>query len=416
MKVAFLAHGTRGDIQPALAIGAVLARRGHSIDLCVNADLADWARRSGLKVTASDLDVGRFLQSDEAREILAKGRISTLVRRVTADERRADESIAKAVVETTTDADLVVSTLGMALRGAAVHETTGKPAMNLWCAPLTPTGQWASLASPVRDLRAGWANRLTFKVFHDLLWRQSRPSVDVLCDHLGADRLSRRPDLEGIPSLHVVSPGLVPRPDDWGPEQHLVGPALPDAELRDRLGETIVPAGLDDWLDAGSPPVYFGFGSMPVLNPGELLDDLTAVTRGLGVRGLIGAGWTRYGVRREDLPETLYLVDEHLDHQQVLPRCVAAVHHGGSGTTAAVTRAGIPSVVVSVFLDQPFWGWRLTRSGLGTTFPYRTLTRTRLTRALSQVLTEDYRRRARAFAAEEDGATRAADLIESQAL
>ncbi|TCO28232.1 sterol 3beta-glucosyltransferase [Kribbella steppae] len=419
MKVAFLAHGTRGDIQPALAIGAVLDRRGHSVNLCVNADLADWATRSGLKVTASDLDVGRFLQSDEAREILAKGRISTLVRRVTADERRADESIAKAVVETTTDADVIVSTLGMALRGAAVHETIGTPAMNLYCAPLTPTGQWASLASPVRDLRAGWANRLSFKVFHDLLWRQSRPSVDHLCDQLGAERLSSRPALEAIPSLHVVSPQLVPRPDDWGSGQHLVGPALPDADLRARLGETIVPAGLEDWLDSGSPPVYFGFGSMPVLNPRALVDDLIAVTQELGVRGLIGAGWTRYGVRREELPETLYLVDEHLDHQQVLPRCAAAVHHGGSGTTAAVTRAGIPSVVVSVFLDQPFWGWRLTQTGLGTTFPYRSLTRGRLTRALAEVLAEGYLTRARTFAAivePEDGATRAADLIEHQAL
>ncbi len=316
-------------------------------------------------MTASDLDVGRFLQSDEARDILAKGRISTLVRRVTADERLADESIARAVVETTTDAELVVSTLGMALRGAALHEVTGTPAMNLWCAPLTPTGQWAGPAGPVRDLRAGWANRLTFKVFHDLLWKQSRPSVNVLCDQLGVERLSRRPDLEAIPSLHVVSPGLVPRPADWGPGQHLVGPAPPDADLQARLGETAVPAGLDDWLDSGSPPVYFGFGSMPVLNPRGLLENLVAVTR-------------------EPPPG-----------------------------------AGIPSVVVSVFLDQPFWGWRLTRSGLGTTFPYRTLTRARLTRALSQVLADSYVERARTFATvvqAEDGTGRAADLIERQVL
>lgn len=94
MKIALLAHGTRGDVQPALAIGSVLHNRGHSVRLCVNADLAAWAARSGLPVTSSALDVGRFLNSDEAREILARGRISTLVRRVTADERKADASIA----------------------------------------------------------------------------------------------------------------------------------------------------------------------------------------------------------------------------------------------------------------------------------------------------------------------------------
>lgn len=417
MKIAMLAHGTRGDIQPALAIGSVLRDRGHSVRLCVNADLAEWAARSGLPVTSSDLDVGRFLNSEEAREILARGKISTLVRRVTADERRADASISKAAVEVAHDADLILSTLGMALRGAALHEVTGRPAASLLCAPMTPTAAWASLASPVRDFRVGRLNRLTFAAFDNLLWRQSKPSIDRLCEQLGVAPIDRRLRIGALPAVHAYSPRLVPRPSDWGPEQHLVGAALPSESMRTVLGETELPAELRAWLAAGEPPVYFGFGSMPVPKPRQLLDDIIAICGQLGVRGLVAAGWTDYGVDSAELPDQVFLTGADLNHDEVLPRCVAAVHHGGSGTTAAVTRAGIPSVVISVFLDQPFWGWRLSSLGLGVSLSFRSLNRSRLASSLTQVLDPTYAARSRAYGdllRTENGPEQAADVIEQE--
>lgn len=144
-----------------------------------------------------------------------------------------------------------------------------------------------------------------------------------------------------------------------------------EGQLRDHLGAPRMggPPDLQAWLDSGESPVFFGFGSMPIVDPRRMLADLAEVTRMLGVRGLIGAGWTAYD--DIDLPDHLYLERGHVDHERVLPQCVAAVHHGGAGTAATVTRAGIASVVVSVFLDQPFWGWRIAQAGLGSTFPFR---------------------------------------------
>ncbi len=210
MKIAMLAHGTRGDVQPALAIGTTLQQRGHTVTMCVNADLAEWVGRAGLNVVASDLDVGRFLHSAEAREILAKGRISTLVRRVTADERRVNASIVEASLTAAKGADLVVSTLGMALRGMTLSAVTGVPGVNVWFAPMASTGQWASPALPVRDLRLPWANRATFRAFESMLWKQSRGNLDDLCDHLGAPRMEGPPSIDATPGLHVYSPRLVP--------------------------------------------------------------------------------------------------------------------------------------------------------------------------------------------------------------
>lgn len=162
-------------------------------------------------------------------------------------------------------------------------------------------------------------------------------------------------------------------------------------------------------------PVYFGFGSMPVLDPAGLLRDLAGITARLGVRGLVGAGRTDFGDAAADLPEHLFVATSEFDHDRVLPRCRAAVHHGGAGTTAAVLRAGLPSVVASVFADQPFWGWRLEQAGLGVTFPFRRLSPARLGAALDRVLDEKPARRARAVGAavrNEDGSRRAADAVE----
>ncbi|MGW1346754.1 glycosyltransferase [Kribbella sp. NPDC002412] len=154
---------------------------------------------------------------------------------------------------------------------------------------------------------------------------------------------------------------------------------------------------------------------MPIPNPQQLLDDITVIARQLGVRALIGAGRTEYGAAPGELSDQVFLATSELNHDLVLPRCAAAVHHGGSGTTAAVARAGIPSVVVSVFLDQPFWGWRLSQLGLGVDLPFRRLSRTRLAQALTQALDSTYTTRASAYGAvlrAENGPEQAADVIE----
>jgi sterol 3beta-glucosyltransferase len=417
MKVALLAHGTRGDVQPAVAVADRLAQRGHRPVLCVNADLAGWAGRSGHRVVASDLDVGGFLSSPQAREVLARGRVGTLVRRATVDERRVNDSIIDACLEATQDADVVVSTLGMALRGAVLARSRDMAAVNLFCAPLTTTGEFASMGSPVRNLRSAVANRWSHRAFHALLWRGSRANVNDLCDRLGAPRPSDAPSLDAVPTVHAYSGRLVPRPRDWPDTQQVVGPALPSSELGDRLDAHPSPRGLAPWLSDGPPVVYFGLGSMPVLNPGCMLATVATVTANLGLRALVAAGATDYSP--DDVPDHVRVVDGYLDHARVLPHCVAAVHHGGAGTTATVSRTGIPSVVLSVFLDQPFWGWRLAETGLGVTLPFRRLTASRLNVALSRVLEQPRRDRAQAFGSvldAEDGAAGAAELIEQYAL
>lgn len=415
MRVAILAVGTRGDVQPMLAVSDELMRRGHEVRLAVNDDLAEWAGRTGVDVVPNGLDVRGFLHSDEARRFLATGKVATTMRRIAADDRRANESIVAACVDVSKDADIVLTTMMMGLRGMCVERATGVPSRTLFYCPFPSTRRWASMMTGVRDFRLPSLNRASWQLFHTMLWRQNRTSVDEMCATLGVAPYRRRPRLEDRPSLHLYSPHVVPTPDDWSSCHEVVGWTTLSPGSRELLGENALPDELADWLDAGEPPVYFGFGSMPVLDPDGLVESLANTTAERGVRGLVTAGWSDYGRLRSRLPGHLFLATGELDHDRLLPRCRAAVHHGGAGTTAAVLRAGLPSVVLSVFWDQPYWGWRLEQHAAGVTFPFRRLTPGRLGAALDRILTEDYRHNAAALSRAvrtEDGTRAAVDAVE----
>ena len=150
-----------------------------------------------------------------------------------------------------------------------------------------------------------------------------------------AKRHSGPNDLE----LQAYDPLLVPL--DWGPRRPLVGFLTMDERLRRALGETGLDPALRNWLTADDPPVFFGFGSMPV-RIRQIVSMITEVSRRLGVRALISAGWGRLHALEPDNP-AVTVVGAH-DHDAVLPQCLAAVHHGGAGTLAAQPRRRNPNV------------------------------------------------------------------------
>ncbi len=154
---------------------------------------------------------------------------------------------------------------------------------------------------------------------------------------------------------------------------------------------------------------------MPVTRPDATLGMIAKVTAGLGMRALVSAGWSGMDDGGND---GRVRVVPAVNHDAVLPRCTLAVHHGGSGTTAASLRAGLPTMVCSVFADQPFWGTQVERLGVGSHVRFAALTEQTLSDGLGKALEPAVRHRARRLAESlraESGATmRAADIVESR--
>lgn len=412
-RIAILAHGSRGDIQPMVAVADELVRRGHDVALTVNSNLAEWAGRSGVEVLPMAFDGDEFLRSEGGRTLLSSGKLVDFSRELARREAAANRVISQTLIDCCRGADLIVSTVLTVFRATAIAERFGTNHGMMTTMPVQPTRAWANLLAPVRQLRVGALNRASFHATMSVWWRSFAPCQAELREMLGLPADSRRPAVERLPSAGAYSEVLVPRPADWDGRHQITGFATLTPELRERLGEAQAPDGLEDWLERGAPPVYFGFGSLPVLDPRALLRSVAAVTRRLGLRALVGAGWTDYG-STGTLPDHVFLAAA-FDHDRLLPKCAAAVHHGGAGTTATALRAGLPALVVSSFGDQPFWGWRVQQAGVGLTLSYRKLDETRLERALDRLLDPRRVARARSLASAlraERGTARTADVIE----
>jgi UDP:flavonoid glycosyltransferase YjiC (YdhE family) len=201
----------------------------------------------------------------------------------------------------------------------------------------------------------------------------------------------------------VFFPGLV---TEWGPARPLVGTMT--LELGTDTDDDVA-----SWIAAGKPPIYFGFGSMPVQSPAAALAMISEVCAELGERALICTGVWELG--EPPRAEHVKLV-RAVNHAAVFPVCRAVVHHGGAGTTAAGVRAGVPTLVLWVGADQPFWGTQIERLKVGKSLRFSRVTRDSLLVALRSVLAPQYAVRARDVAAQltkpAASVSAAADLLE----
>ena len=204
------------------------------------------------------------------------------------------------------------------------------------------------------------------------------------------------------------SPGLIPKPADWGPEIDIAGFVFLDLASSFKPPETLA-----QFLDAGQPPVYIGFGSIVVDDPDKFTSLIFEAVEKAGVRALVSKGWGGLG-DENNTPDSIYML-ENTPHDWLFPRVSAVVHHGGAGTTAIGLKCGKPTMIVPFFGDQPFWGAMVARAGAGAgqAVPYKNLSADALAEGIKQCLTPEAKEAAetiaKSIAVEGDGAKNAVE-------
>jgi sterol 3beta-glucosyltransferase len=388
MRIAVLTWGTRGDVQPYLALCHQLRLLGHRVVLAANENHLPWLGPTGLDLVGVPLDVQAVFSSDEAHAWLASGKTSAFLRWLSAAEHRLRHPLNEALVAACQGAELIVTTHLLAHRAVFIAEKNDVAAVRVTTFPTAITGDYPTpfLYNGMPRLPWRGLRRLSHQVIQAVAGHSRRADLLEMRRELGlpgqARSLEDDLDARGVRTLNVFSPLVLPRPDDWPVSQLVTGYCHLPPALRSALGEGELPAELQTWLGQGPPPIFFGFGSMPVQDPPYTLAMVGEVVRRLRTRALIGAGWSRFG--RLDDPHVRVI--ESSNHDVLFARCQAVVHHGGAGTTGTGLRAGLPTVVASVFADQPLWGDRVRRLGVGVTLPFQRLTAPGLTEALAAAL------------------------------
>ncbi|CAA9349125.1 MAG: UDP-glucose:sterol glucosyltransferase [uncultured Gemmatimonadaceae bacterium] len=418
MRIAIITAGSRGDVQPYVALALGLQRAGHLVRVATHETFRGFVTGHGLEFAPVAGDPRAVLRSRAAERWLATGRNRNVLGFV-----RELRALAPALVEGSladywqamqgADA-LVFSVVGVA--SLHVAERLDVPAFAAFLQPFTRTREFPAIGLPQRLRLGGAFNLATHAVAEQAMWRPFRRQVGAWRrETLGlAEERALTPHgqmaARGVPTLYGFSRHVVPRPADWGAAVHLTGYWFLDAPA----GYEPPPA-LRDFLAAGPPPVYLGFGSMTPQGADALTRTMLGALERAGLRGVLLRGWGSLGAGA--LPPWAIAVDD-VPHEWLFPRMAAVVHHGGAGTTAAGLRSGVPSLVVPLGFDQPYWGWRVAQLGVGPRpIARKRLTVERLARALREATGDEaMRERAARLGAAiraEDGVGAAVEVIDA---
>ncbi|XP_006340521.1 sterol 3-beta-glucosyltransferase UGT80A2-like [Solanum tuberosum] len=364
LQIVMLIVGTRGDVQPFVAIGKKLQENGHRVRLATHANFKEFVLGAGLefyplggdpKVLAAYMVKNKgFLPSGPSEILIQRNQIKDIV-----------FSLLPACVDPDPESNVPFKVNAIIANPPAyghthVAEALQVPLHLFFTMPWTPTSEFPH---PLSRVKQSVANRLSYQVVDGLIWLGIR---DVINDFRKKKLMLRRLTYlsnsnsyhSDVPFGYIWSPHLVPKPKDWGPKIDVVGFCFLDLASNYEPPESLV-----KWLEDGEKPIYIGFGSLPVQEPEKMTEIIVQALEITGQRGIINKGWGGLGNLKEP-KDFVYLLD-NCPHDWLFLQCAAVVHHGGAGTTAAGLKAACPTTVVPFFGDQQFWGERVHARRVG---------------------------------------------------
>ncbi|AMW22210.1 glycosyltransferase [Mycobacteroides chelonae] len=383
MKFVLASYGTRGDIEPCVAVGRELLRRGHDVQMAVPPDLIAFVEAAGPTAVAygpdlqAVLDAHRDFWTHFFRNFWKVRDLIRMRREVVEPFLQCWKDIVATLTSLTQGADVLFTGVNFEDAAGNVAEYYDIPLATLHFFPLRANGRFLPfLPAPL--------GRLTMRLGEWLAWQNAKKVEGVQRGELALPRatapspwrITARGSLEIQAYDRVCFPGLA---EEWAEHEGrrpFVGALTLD-----------LPTDFDDevasWVATGTPPIFFGFGSLPVESAAQTLAMISSACEELGERALVCSAGSDFSQVLS--AENIKVVDA-MNYSAVFPVCRAVVHHGGTGTTAAGLRAGVPTLILSTDLDQTLWGTRVKRLKVGTARRFSTTTAKTLVTDLRTIL------------------------------
>lgn len=385
-----LALGSRGDVLPYVTLGAALQQSGFAVRVITLESFAPLVSQHNLEFTAVPGNAEQLMTSSSGISLAESGyNVWQMWQALKASYWQLASSITNVLSQPAIwQTDAIINQLPGGLFGLDLAEKLHIPHITAAVMPLLRTRAFPMLAFPPGPAFVPGYTPLTYWLAEQIVWSGFRGAVNRWRQR--TLELPPQPFLGYFgkmgqwPHLLGFSEQIVPRPSDWGTNIHFTG------YWRPQEPEWTPPASLLHFLEVGAPPVFIGFGSMPVRDPQRVTQVVLEAVQRSGQRAILHTGWA--GIGQTDLPTAVYQLD-YAPYCWLFPQMAAVVHHGGSGTTGFGFWAGVPTILVPFLFDQFYWGRRIEALGVGpAAVPYKKLTAERLALALETAVTDPHLR------------------------
>jgi vancomycin aglycone glucosyltransferase len=402
-RILVASHGSRGDIQPLLALAVGLKAAGHDVEMSAPPDFCDWINSHGLLAHGFGHNMRELVENQGGK--IMKNPLTVLLRMVALMRENLIEQHKNLIPLAEKFDTIVASSLQLSAFSAAEY----------WQIPYTYLVYCPNLIASDGYMPMVWPWPVLTPQLHKIAWFFEIKGWQMA---LGPVINSVRKDFELAPLSNLFAHFLSDNPMLAAYQELAPGPKdrkhnqVPALHLK--ASDSVLPKDLEDYLQAGSAPIYLGFGSM---NDGKAEATTAAIVKLAKQRKerfVLSRGWG--GLGNASLPENIHLVDA-VSHDLLFPRLRGVIHHGGAGTTSASARAGVPQLIVPHLLDQNYWAHAIHNQGLGPPgLSKRQLTTQSLEQGLQRLIRPEYQLRAQALGKrlrEQDGVAQAIQFIEA---
>jgi UDP:flavonoid glycosyltransferase YjiC (YdhE family) len=427
--------GTRGDVQPFIALGHSLQKFGHRVRLATHPVFKKFVEGQKLEFFSISGDPERMMafmvknpSLTPSMESVKKGEIS--------DRRREIEGILEGCWRSAIEAgdgmsakpseedmpfiaDVIIAN-PPSFAHVHIAERLAIPVHMMFTMPWQPTESFPHPLAKInpKEKDQAKANRVSYFLMEMMTWQGLGDIVNnfreklLELDPMGPIWASTIFQRLKVPFTYCWSPALIPKPADWGSHTSIAGFYFMDQKPTDY----VPPPELAEFLGNGPTPIYIGFGSIVIDDPKALTRIIFDAVQKTGVRAIISRGSAGLG-DGFDVPKDVFLLGD-CPHSWLFQKVSAVMHHGGAGTTAAGIATGNPTIIVPFFGDQHFWGKMIARAGAGSEpIDYKDINVEKLVDAITFVLLPTTRQAAADFKARidaEDGATTGTDLFHQE--
>lgn len=370
MKITCLTIGSRGDVQPYIALCKGLLAEGHRPRIATHAEFQDWIESHGIEFAHVEGDPGELM-----RLCIENGTFTlAFLREANAKFRGWLDELLDSAYRACEGSELLIESPS-AMAGIHIAEKLGIPYFRAFTMPWTRTRAYPHAFIMPEHKMGGAYNYMTYVMFDNIFWKATAHQINrwrnktLGLPNTGLEKMQPNK----VPFLYNFSSSVVAPPLDFSDWIRVTG-----YWFLDEGGEYEPPAALDAFIKKaradGKKLVYVGFGSIIVNNPAKMTQEVIDAVRKADVHCILSKGWSDRISPGEDpskaradeplMPPEIHVI-KSAPHDWLFRQIDAAAHHGGSGTTGASLRAGVPTIIRPFFGDQYFFASRVEDLGVG---------------------------------------------------